>query len=77
MDSPPTPVRIDLNPKATGARRATLGIARGCRLTVPGRLAEVRATAEDGQPIRAWLVLPPAASADRPAPLLLSVHGGR
>ena len=75
VDSPPTPVRIDLNPKATGAEPAALECP-GVPLTVPGRLAEVRATAEDGQPIRAWLVLPPAASADRPAPLLLWVHGG-
>ena len=46
------------------------------RLRCPGRLEEVQATADDGQPIRAWLVLPPTASADRPAPLLLWVHGG-
>ena len=72
VDSPPTPVRIDL---MTGAEPAALECP-GVPLTVPGRLEEVQATADDGQPIRAWLVLPPSASADRPAPLLLWVHGG-
>jgi dipeptidyl aminopeptidase/acylaminoacyl peptidase len=43
---------------------------------VPGRLAEVEAAAEDGHPIRSWLVLPETASAASPAPLLLWVHGG-
>ncbi len=43
---------------------------------MPGRLAEVEAAADDGQPVRAWLVLPESASAAHPAPLLLWVHGG-
>ncbi len=67
VDSPPTPVRIDL---MTGAEPAALECP-GVPLAAPGRLEEVQATADDGQPIRAWLVLPPSASADRPAPLLL------
>jgi dipeptidyl aminopeptidase/acylaminoacyl peptidase len=70
--SPPTPVRIDLT---TGAEPAALDCP-GVPVTVPGRLAEVEAAAEDGQPIRSWLVLPQTASADSPAPLLLWVHGG-
>jgi dipeptidyl aminopeptidase/acylaminoacyl peptidase len=40
---------------------------------VPGTLEEVTATAEDGTPLRAWLVLP---EGDGPHPLLLWVHGG-
>ncbi len=72
VDSPPTPVRIDLT---TGAEPGALECP-GVPVTVPGRLAEVQATADDGQPIRSWLVLPATASADRPAPLLLWVHGG-
>jgi len=84
VDSPPTPVRIDLipeapetleAPEAPGTEWAALECP-GVPLAVPGRLEEVQATADDGQPIRAWLVLPPSASADRPAPLLLWVHGG-
>jgi dipeptidyl aminopeptidase/acylaminoacyl peptidase len=72
VDSPPTPVRIDL---VLGAESAALDCP-GLPVTVPGRLEEVLATADDGQPLRSWLVLPETASADRQAPLLLWVHGG-
>ena len=75
VDSPPTPVRIDLATGVFGSEPAALE-GPGVPLTVPGRLVEVQATADDGQPIRSWLVLPTTASADRPAPLLLWVHGG-
>ncbi len=70
--APPTPVRIDL---MTGAEPAALECP-GVPVQVPGRLAEVEATAADGQPIRSWLVLPDTASASTQAPLLLWVHGG-
>ena len=43
---------------------------------LPGTLTEVTATAADGTPLRAWLVLPDGASATTPAPLLLWIHGG-
>ena len=72
VDSPPTPVRIDL---VLGAESAALDCP-GLPVTVPGRLEEVLATADDGHPLRSWLVLPETASADRQAPLLLWVHGG-
>ncbi len=72
VDTPPTPVRIDLT---TGAEPAALECP-GVPLTVPGRLEEVQATADDGQPIRSWLVLPETASETSQAPLLLWVHGG-
>ncbi len=75
VDSPPTPVRIDLILGTTGAEPAALECP-GVPVTVPGRLDEVRATADDGHPVRSWLVLPETASADRQAPLLLWVHGG-
>ena len=79
VDCPPTPVRIDLDPAApvdpAGAGPAALH-APGVPLALPGRLEEVEATTDDGQPIRSWLVLPESASASRPAPLLLWVHGG-
>jgi dipeptidyl aminopeptidase/acylaminoacyl peptidase len=45
-------------------------------LDLPGQLTEVQAAAEDGTPIRGWLVLPAGASAQAPAPLVLWVHGG-
>jgi dipeptidyl aminopeptidase/acylaminoacyl peptidase len=75
VDSPPTPVRIDLSPEAGQAGPVALPCP-GTPLKLPGRLAEVEATADDGHPIRSWLVLPETASASRPAPLLLWVHGG-
>jgi dipeptidyl aminopeptidase/acylaminoacyl peptidase len=74
VDSPPTPVRIDLT-VGSGAAPAALD-SPGTPLARPGRLAEVEARTDDGLPIRAWLVLPEDASADHPAPLLLWVHGG-
>jgi dipeptidyl aminopeptidase/acylaminoacyl peptidase len=73
--SPPTPVRIDLSAQAGQAGPVALD-SPGVPVTVPGRLEEVEAAAEDGQRIRAWLVLPESASASSPAPLLLWVHGG-
>jgi dipeptidyl aminopeptidase/acylaminoacyl peptidase len=72
VDSPPTPVRIDL----TGLTGPAALDSPGGALAVPGRLTEVEAAADDGQPIRAWLVLPEGASPASPAPLLLWVHGG-
>jgi dipeptidyl aminopeptidase/acylaminoacyl peptidase len=72
VDSPPTPVRIDLRDAAGPVRLDS----PGAPLALPGRLTEVRAAADDGQPVRAWLVLPDGASGDHPAPLLLWVHGG-
>ena len=46
------------------------------RPELPGTLTEVETTAADGVRIRGWLALPHGASADRPAPLLLWIHGG-
>lgn len=43
----------------------------------PGRVEEVTATAEDGTPLRAALVLPTAAGSGRQGrPLVVAVHGG-
>ncbi|RKN11446.1 prolyl oligopeptidase family serine peptidase [Streptomyces radicis] len=76
MDAPPAPVRVPLD--GTGAYQRLPGPAEalGRPSTLPGTLTEVTTTAEDGTPVRAWLSLPDGASADRPAPLLLWVHGG-
>ncbi|HEY6496441.1 MAG TPA: S9 family peptidase [Trebonia sp.] len=71
IGEPPAPVRIDL---ASG--KVTRLDAPGATPAVPGRVTEVTATADDGHPVRGWLVLPDGASASRPAPLLLWVHGG-
>ena len=73
IDEPPTPVRLDV----TGASVPPVRLASpGSPLDLPGRLAEIEATADDGARVRAWLVLPDAASPAAPAPLLLWVHGG-
>lgn len=72
-DEPPTPVRLD--PAVPGGAPVRLP-APDLPLTVPGRLTEVEAEADDGTRIRSWLVLPEEASADSPAPLVLWIHGG-
>ncbi|HYH30510.1 MAG TPA: prolyl oligopeptidase family serine peptidase [Pseudonocardia sp.] len=73
VDAPPAPVRLD-----TTAPDQQPVLLRGPAQppALPGSLTEVHATAADGSPLRAWLVLPAGASADSPAPLLLAVHGG-
>ena len=71
IGEPPAPVRIDL---ATG--EVVRLDAPGAVPRVPGRVTEVTATADDGHPVRGWLVLPDDASGASPAPLLLWVHGG-
>ncbi|HEY0937498.1 MAG TPA: S9 family peptidase [Trebonia sp.] len=71
IGEPPAPVRLDLD---TG--EITRLQAPGAAPRLPGRVTEVTAAADDGHPLRGWLVLPDGASAARPAPLLLWVHGG-
>jgi dipeptidyl aminopeptidase/acylaminoacyl peptidase len=73
VDSPPQPVRLD--PSVTDQDAVVL--PNPCQTgPLPGTLTEVTATADDGQPLRAWLCLPTGASAASPAPLLLWIHGG-
>lgn len=73
VDSAPTPVRLD----AGAPDQQPVPLPCPGRVTaLPGGLTEVHTTAEDGTPLRAWLVLPSQASAATPAPLLLWVHGG-
>ena len=66
----PHPVRID--PDGTVIALATPAPPPA----VPARVEEVQVTAQDGVGVRGWLVLPDGASAERPAPLLLWIHGG-
>jgi dipeptidyl aminopeptidase/acylaminoacyl peptidase len=72
IDSPPHPVRIAAD--GTGDVVHLKGPAPDVH--VPGTLTEVTATAADGSPLRAWLALPSAATADQPAPLVVYIHGG-
>jgi dipeptidyl aminopeptidase/acylaminoacyl peptidase len=83
IDSPPAPVRIPLRaePARAESARAEQGSAEplpnpGGEVSLPGTVTEVATTVADGTGVRGWLVLPEGASADRPAPLLLWVHGG-
>ncbi|MFI6322120.1 S9 family peptidase [Nonomuraea sp. NPDC050556] len=68
---PATPARVDV---ATG--EVVELPSPGPKLDLPGTLTEISATADDGQEVRGWLVLPEGASADNPAPFLLWIHGG-
>ena len=70
VDSAPTPVRLDLS---TPDQTPVVLQGPPTAPTPPGRLEEVTTTAEDGSPLRSWLVLP---EGDGPFPLLLWVHGG-
>jgi dipeptidyl aminopeptidase/acylaminoacyl peptidase len=74
VDQPPTPVRIDVT--APGGGEPAPLASPGSPLELPGRLEEMESQADDGTPVRAWLVLPDGASESSPAPLLLWVHGG-
>ncbi|MEU1878531.1 prolyl oligopeptidase family serine peptidase [Streptosporangium sp. NPDC020072] len=70
VDSPAVPVHVTVD--------GTVGTlpSPAPRLELPGTLTEVSATTDDGETVRAWLVLPEGASAQSPAPLLLWIHGG-
>jgi dipeptidyl aminopeptidase/acylaminoacyl peptidase len=73
ISEPPTPVRLDLSTPGAGPVRLPSPTGQ---VDVPGRVREVRTTADDGAEVRGWLVLPEAASAGAAAPLLVWVHGG-
>lgn len=73
IDAPPAPVRLDV--AAPDQQPASLP-GPATMASLPGGLTEVTATAEDGSPLRAWLVLPDGARTATPAPLLLWIHGG-
>ena len=64
--SQPHPVRID--PDGTVTPLPCLDMP-----PLPGELTEVTAVADDGSPVRSWLVLP---AGHDPAPLVLWIHGG-
>ena len=67
--TPQHPVRIDADGSVTVLPCMPMP-------ELPGTLTEVTATADDGQAVRSWLVLPDGRGDDAPAPLLLWIHGG-
>lgn len=48
----------------------------GFPFELPGVVSAVESTAEDGTRLRGWLVMPREASPEKPAPLVLWIHGG-
>ena len=70
VDSQPRPVRLA---SSIADQQPEFLAAPGDELELPGRMEEVVATAQDGQPIHGRLVLP---EGDGPAPLLVFIHGG-
>lgn len=73
VDAPAVPVRIGAHD--ADQQPVLLPGPVEAPATLPGTLAEVTTTADDGTALRAWLALP-AHAADEPAPLLLWIHGG-
>ncbi|MDQ1699924.1 MAG: hypothetical protein QOG34_1787 [Frankiaceae bacterium] len=73
LDSPPRPVRIDLSAESPVEAEE---IPAPGSVEIPGRLEELTVGVDDGTSIHAWLALPPGATAEDPAPLLLWIHGG-
>jgi dipeptidyl aminopeptidase/acylaminoacyl peptidase len=73
MDAPPGAVALDA---AAADQRPVPLPTPGLPLPVPGTLTEVHTNASDGTPLRAWLVLPVGATPERPAPLVVFIHGG-
>ena len=71
--APPAPVRLGpgRRPAGPGGAARTAARSRAAR-----HAAEVRATAADGARVQSWLVLPEGATRERPAPLVLWIHGG-
>jgi dipeptidyl aminopeptidase/acylaminoacyl peptidase len=70
VDAAPAPVRLDM----TAVDQEPVPLQGPATAPPPpGTLTEVRTTADDGTPLRAWLVLP---EEQGPHPLLLWVHGG-
>ncbi|MUL49198.1 S9 family peptidase [Mycobacterium sp. CBMA293] len=64
--TPPHPVRVDADGSVVELPCVELP-------QLPGGLVEVTAEADDGSRVRSWMTVP---AGDRPAPLLLWVHGG-
>lgn len=48
----------------------------GFPMHLPGVVSSVESTADDGTRLQGWLVMPKDASAEKPVPLVLWIHGG-
>ena len=75
MTSPPRIVRFDARTPDQAPTEIVNRIdERG--ISAHGVVERLTTTAEDGTQIGAWLLRPPSATADAPAPLVVFVHGG-
>jgi dipeptidyl aminopeptidase/acylaminoacyl peptidase len=74
-DSPPVVVRLDLH-AAEQSGEIVPSLPELDDLALPGVVERIDATAPDGQRVPSWLVRPEDASAEKPAPLVVWVHGG-
>ncbi|HET9781783.1 MAG TPA: S9 family peptidase [Candidatus Dormibacteraeota bacterium] len=68
--SPMEAVRVSLDGKVESLPTP------GFPFELPGVVSAVESAADDGTKIQGWLVMPRDASADKPAPLVLWIHGG-
>jgi dipeptidyl aminopeptidase/acylaminoacyl peptidase len=75
MSTPPRIVRFSASGESQTPVELTPSIDDG-GVAGRGRVERVVAKAADGTAIGSWLVLPPEASADSPAPLVVFAHGG-
>jgi dipeptidyl aminopeptidase/acylaminoacyl peptidase len=75
VSTPPRIVRFDAHTADQSPVELPNGIDEG-GIAVGSRVERLTAKAADGTPIKSWLVLPPEASAGKPAPLVVFVHGG-
>jgi len=73
IEGPPTAVALD--PHAVDGAPSPIP-SPGDGLQAPGRVRRIAGRAADGTAIGAWLVTPPEASAQAPAPLVVVAHGG-
>jgi dipeptidyl aminopeptidase/acylaminoacyl peptidase len=75
LASPPRIVRFDARtPDQVPTELVNRIDERG--VVAPGVAERLSTIAEDGTAIGAWLIRPPSASMDAPAPLVIFVHGG-
>jgi dipeptidyl aminopeptidase/acylaminoacyl peptidase len=72
---PPHPVVFELGRTDAQPRRLR-SFEELDQLALKARVERLTATAEDGAPIRSWLLLPSGASPEAPAPLATFIHGG-
>ncbi len=75
VSNPARIVRFDARAADQTPAELPNGVGEG-GITVASRVERIGITAADGTPVGAWLVLPEAASAASPAPLVVFVHGG-